>query len=591
MFPSYVYFVGGGLLVATAIVLSGFAGGRRRLRRALPATAFVVLLLGTAELAYHVGTQNGGGGAAGPAAATFTCSMHPQVRQDGPGLCPICRMELVPLASAGGDAGPGVAIDPVVVQNMGVRVHEVARGTLQRTVRAFGTLRAAESRQLDVVLKVAGFVDRLFADTEGMVLAAGAPLFAVYAADLVVAQEELIAARQGGEPDLLAAARQKLLLWDVPAAEVDRLQQLDHAERTLVWRSPRGGVLLQKNVVQGAPARPDEVLLRLADLSVLWLDAQVPESQLADVQIGQSAVAVLDAAPGRELHGEVVFVSPMVDARTRTGTVRIEVDNRDGALRPGMFARLRVAIGPAAETVLVPAEAVLDTGRRRLAWVAVGKGHFEPRELQLGRHGDDGMVEVRSGLGVGDRVVTSGQFLIDSESRLREGTQKLLDAGLLPGGELPPRQALTLSPATQRQADALLQAYLAVQAAMADDRHELALWRTLRAAATALTAAPETALQPLAAELAAPLQQPTEPDLVGARVAFKLVSAAAERLFELARPRAGVGRTTLYVQHCPMAEADWLQVTPAVRNPYYGSSMLECGAVRRELPLAPEGGK
>jgi Cu(I)/Ag(I) efflux system membrane fusion protein len=590
MFPSYVYFVCGGLLLLVAAVLCLFAAGRRRLLRAMPAVAFFVLLFGTAEIAYHTGTQNGGGGG-GASTQTFTCSMHPQVRQDGPGLCPICHMELVPLASAGGDSGPGVTIDPVVVQNMGVRVHEVARGPLSRTTRAFGSLRAAESRQFDLALKFEAFVERLDADTEGMAIAVGAPLFSVYAADLVVAQEELIAARQSGDADLLAAARQKLLLWDVPSAEVDRLQQLPRAERTLRWRSPVGGVLLQKNVVQGAPARANEVLLRIADLSVLWLDAEVAESQLTGIEVGQPATATFAARPGDERHGRVVFVAPTIDPVTRTGIVRLEVDNPDGSLRPGMFARVQLPRALAEDVVVVPREAVLDTGVRQLAWVAVGKGRFEPRVVAVGHSGDDGLVEVRSGLSVGDRVVTSGQFLIDGESRLREGTQKMLDDGLMPGGDLPPRQALALSPATQQQVDALLQAYLAVQAAMADDRHEPPLWRALRDAATAVTAAPEAEVQPLAAELAAPLQQAAEPDLVAARVAFKLVSTAAERLFERARPHAADGDGTLYVQHCPMAEADWLQLSPAVRNPYYGSSMLECGAVRRELPLATEAGK
>ncbi len=590
MFPSYVYFVCGGLLLLIAAVLCVFARGRRWLLRALPAVAFFALLLGAAELAYQVGRQHGGGGA-GAATQTYTCSMHPQVRQDGPGLCPICHMDLVPLGAAGGDAGPGVTIDPVVVQNMGVRVHEVARGSLQRTMRAFGALRTAESRQFDVALKFDGFVEQLDADTEGMRIAPGAALFSIYAADLVVAQEELIAARQSGDAGLLSAARQKLLLWDVPANEVDRLQQLEHAERTLVWRSATGGVLLQKNVVQGAPARQNEVLLRLADLSVLWLDAQVPESQLAGVHVGDAATAAFAGLPGRELDAMVVFVSPTLDPVTRTGAVRVEVGNPDGTLRPGMFARLQFHRAIADDVVLAPAEAVLDTGVRRLAWVAVGKGRFEPRPIGLGRSGDGGMVEIDSGLSVGDRVVTSGQFLIDSESRLREGTQKLQGEGLMPGGDLPPRRSLPLSAPTQQQVDELLQAYLAVQAAMADDRHDAALWQVLRRAATAVSAAPEAELQPLAAALAEPLQQATEPDLVAARVTFKLVSAAAERLFELARPHVRGGQRILYVQHCPMAEADWLQTAPAVRNPYYGSSMLECGSVRRELPLAAEAGK
>jgi hypothetical protein len=286
----------------------------------------------------------------------------------------------------------------------------------------------------------------------------------------------------------------------------------------------------------------------------------------------------------------VVFVAPTLEPASRTGAVRVEIDNRDGRLRPGMFARLQFRRTLAADVVLAPAEAVLDTGTRRIAWVAVGKGRFEPREVALGRRGDEGVVEVVRGLEVGERVVTSGQLLIDSESRLREGSAKLSDAGLMPGGDLPERQRLELSAPTQQQVDELLAAYLAVSSAMIGDRHQPELWQALRTAATALTAAPEPALQPLAAACAEPLHRVAEPDLVAARVAFKLVSAAAERLFEIARPRAGAARV-LYVQHCPMAEADWLALEAEIRNPYYGSSMLACGEVRRELALVPEAGK
>lgn len=590
MFPSSVYVVVATLLVVASLALAASARGRSLLLRSLPAMAFFVLLFGTAEFAYHVGTEHGGGGGGG-AGQTYTCSMHPQVRQDGPGLCPICHMELVPLAAAGGDGGPGVTIDPVVVQNMGVRVHEIERGPLVRTVRAFGALRAAEDRLHDVTLKFDAFVERLFADTEGMAIAKGEPLFELYAPALVVAQEELIAARRSGDAGLLAAARQKLALWDVPPAELDRLQALEAAERTLTWSSPVDGVLLQKNVVQGAPAPRNVVLLRIADLSELWLDADVPEAQLDGLAPGETATATFAALPGHEVAGEVVFTAPTIDPRTRTGVVRVAIPNDDGALRPGMFARLFVRRTLAEDVVLAPREAVLDTGRRQLAWLAVGKGRFVEAPVVVGRAADLGLVEIRDGLAAGDRVVTSGQFLIDSESRLREGSAKLSDEGLMPDGDLPERRQLELSAATQQQIDDLLQAYLAVRTTMVEDRHERALWQALRAAAVALTTAPEPQLAPLAAAVAEPLERTREPDLVTARVEFKPVSQAAERLFEVARPRAAAGKPTLYVQHCPMAEADWLSLEPEIRNPYYGSSMLACGDVRRELALAAEAGK
>lgn len=594
MLSNTVYLVLAGALLAWVLSLLPFRNGRRWLSASLPAAAFFLLLLGTAEAAFRVGQSHGGTGA-GASAVVHTCSMHPQVRQEGPGLCPICHMELVPLTAVAADAGPGVTIDPVVVQNMGVRVQPVARGPLVRSVRAFGALRQAQPRQRDIALKFDGFVERLFADTEGMVLAQGAPLFAVYAPELVVAQEELIAARRSGDAELLAAARQKLLLWDLPEERVDELAQRDAAERTLVWSAPVGGTLLRRDVVEGAPAPKNQVLLRLVDLSVLWLDAQVPEAQLGAVQLGQDAVATFPAMPGLELAGKVVFVAPMLDEATRTATVRVELANPDGRLKPGMFARLQLRSTLAEDVVLVPQEAVLDTGLRKVAWLLVGKGRFESRELALGPVGDGGVVQVLKGLQPGEHVVLSGQFLIDAESRMREGTRKLQDEGLTEGGDVPPPAPLDLPAELQQQADALLAANVRVSAAFAADKHDAEAWSAMTTAATALATAADVELQHRAGELAAQLQRATG-DVPALRLAYKQISIAAVRVFELARPRGAAG-TSLYVHHCPMVEADWVQLDDKTQNPY-DTSMLQCGEVRRTLPLRapqdgpkPEGGR
>ncbi|MEZ5967332.1 MAG: efflux RND transporter periplasmic adaptor subunit [Planctomycetota bacterium] len=589
MLPSYVY-----LLVLAAgslavLLLLPFPRGRAVLRAGVPATLFFLALGGVAEGAYRLGRAHGTRDAAGtPAdrAETYTCSMHPQVRQSQPGQCPICHMELTLLQDAGGD----FVIDPVVVQNMGVRLHRVTRGVLQRTVRAFAALQEAQSRQRDVSLKVGGFVEELQADTEGMAIRAGDPLFSLYSPDLVVAQEELIAARKSGDPDLLAAARQKLLLWDVPPATVDDLQAREHAQRLLTWTSPADGVLTQRNVVAGAPAAQGSVLLRIVDLSVLWLDAQVPEADFVAVRLGQPVTASLQALPGFELQGQVVFLAPQLDPRTRTGTVRIEVDNRDGRLRPGMYARVKFVHTLAEDAVRVPAEAVLDTGVRQLAWIAVGRGKFEARTVQLGASGDDGLVEVRTGLQVDDQVVVSGQFLIDAESRLREGTRKMGGEGLMPGGDMLPPETLDVSAATQGEVDALFAAYLAVADAFTHDRYDGANWQAMRASATTLAAAPEASLQLAAGALAGVLER-AHGDIKQQRVEFKQVSASLLTLLERVPPSGKPG-AQVYVHHCPMVEADWLQLDEDTRNPY-DTSMLSCGTVRRALPVhvASSGGE
>jgi multidrug efflux pump subunit AcrA (membrane-fusion protein) len=554
-------------------------------RSAVPAVVFFALLGGAAAAGFFLG-------AARTVVDTriFTCSMHPQVRQQGPGKCPQCHMELVPVESMGKDEGPGITIDPVVVQNMGVRLATAARGALRRTVFCTGELLVAENRQYDVTLKVGGYIVKLYADTEGMPVAAGDPLFELYSPQLLVAQQELLAALRSGDQTLLAAARQKLAAFDVPPATVAAIEQAAAPLPTLRWTSRTAGVLLKKNVVTGAAAMMNESLLRIADLSELWLDAQVPEHLLAAVAVGAEVTATFVALPGQTRSGRITFVAPAITAASRTATVRVALPNQDGRLKPGMSARLSLPVLVAADAVLVPSEAVLDTGTRQLVWLAVGTGKFEARAVQSGAQGDDGLTQILAGLDGGERVVVSGQLLIDAESRLREGTRKLHPDGLLPRGELPPAPAISVGAATQPALDRALAAYLEVGKGLAADAFDAASWQLLADAARALAAAPETALQPLANDLAQALASQPPADIVAARVQWKTVSTAAARLFERARPQAGAA-PELFVLHCPMADADWLQLDRTVRNPYYGKSMLDCGQVRRTQPLAPRTGK
>lgn len=559
--------------------------------RLLPTFAFF-LLLGLAVFAgYRIGVSRDPGTTS---ATVYTCSMHPQVRQNGPGDCPICHMELVPLESVDTGDGPVVRIDPVVVQNMGVRTVPVERRTIERSLRAFAVLREAETRLRDISVKVDGFVDELFADTEGMALRRGDPLFSIYSRELIVAQEELIAARASGDAELLATARQKLALWDVPVELIDELQGESTARRTLTWRSPLDGVLVARNIVEGAPAAADRPLLRIADLSVLWLDAQVPETQIVGLTVGQSATASFAARPGTDIEGKVMFVSPWLDPTTRTGTVRIEVENTHGELKPGMFARVKFARPAVPNAVVVPLEAILDTGTRQVAWIALGHGRFEPREVVLGAVGDGKIVEVRSGLAPGEHVVVSGQFLIDSESRLREATRKMQDGGLVPDDDRPPEQpGRQLDATTQALVDELLRAYLGVAEAFALDSDDPDGWNALRAAAENLHDAAPEALAPATQALHGALHGANAAranDLASRRQALIAISDAAIALFRTARPSAAFG-DSLHVMHCPMVPADWLQTDESLRNPYYGSEMLRCGEETARLPLGEGTGK
>ncbi len=364
----------------------------------------------------------------------WTCGMHPNVIRDEPGLCPICHMKLTPLATDGARAADDtIRIDPAVVQNMGVRVAAARRGTLRRTVRATGTLDEAEPKVHDVALRVSGWIERLHADTVGMHVTAGDPLFELYSPELQVAVDELIASRRtgtevpAGTRDVLAqATRRKLERFGLRAADIDRLAGLSQAPRTITFSSPITGHVTEKLVVAGAAVQAGERVLRIVDHSTLWLDLRVHPQDLAGVALGAAVTATIEGATGDDVTGIVTFIHPHVDPATRTATVRAAIANPELRLRPGMYATGRVVGVVADDVLLVPREAVIDTGMRRILFVALGDGRFAPREVEVGAAGDDGLVEVRRGVTDGEQVVTSGQFLLDAESRIQEAIQKHL---------------------------------------------------------------------------------------------------------------------------------------------------------------------
>ena len=382
--------------------------------------------------------------AAEPRKQLWTCGMHPQVIQDHPGNCPICHMKLTPLNGGEPDetaGGPGVRIDPAVVQNMGVRTAAVDRGPLTVTVRAVGVLAVPEPAMTDVTLRVGGFIEKLYADTDGMSVARGQVLFDLYSPDVQVAEQELIGAVQasksqdasapaGARADaggLVELARRKLQLWGVADGDIDAAAAADRPPRTVPFRSPAGGHVMDKAVVAGSAVQAGQRLMRIEDHSVLWLDAQVYEDQIEAVRVGQTVRATVDGLPGRTFTGTVTFVYPHVDPMTRTETVRANLDNPDHELRPGMYATAEVVTRPVADAILVPREAVIDTGTRQVAFVAdpALPGHFEPRDVRVGVSGDGDRLQVVQGLAPGERVVTSGQFLMDVESRTTEAIEKL----------------------------------------------------------------------------------------------------------------------------------------------------------------------
>lgn len=584
-----------------------------------------MLIAAVAVIAFVAGRQFSGGGMGGisqqsaahshgtgassqPAAGAsqlWTCSMHPQVIQPNPGMCPICHMELTPLKADGSAGGSGaITIDPVVVQNMGVRVSQVTRGPIVQSVRVVGYLEEPEPLHRDINLRVNGWIEKLHANIDGMAITKDQPLFDLYSPELTVAIDELIAARRqaaalADNPSgktLVDTSERKLAQFGLSREQIEAFGRLETAPATVPILAPIDGHLTEKMVYEGAAVKAGDLVLRLANRNLMWIDAQVPESQMSLVSNGQPVRARLVSQPGKTYTGKVLFVHPHLDAQTRTALVRIEIDNQDLALRQGMYATVEILADAYREGLVIPNEAVIDTGRRQLVFVSLGEGRFAPRDVTLGLPGQDATVEVTSGLAAGDTVVTSGQFLLDSESRLKEAVAKHLSGGL-PGhaghGAQPvtePKSAAA-EPATRQSeteriaiphADDMVREYLVLTEKLGARQEADTPVDPSALAATANMASQHSSGQAaaLAKALADAAARLKDQPIAEQRKAFVDVSNAA---IEIARRARLSQNPLLYVMHCPMAfedkGANWMQRVEELANPYYATQMKRCGEV------------
>jgi len=354
--------------------------------------------------------------------------MAPAQHFDKPGKSPFMDMQLVARYAddGGGGQAAGVRIDPAAVQSLGVRLASVRRGDFSQNTDVTGIL---DFNQRDVAIvqaRAAGFVQGVYAHAPGDVVGAGAPI-----ADLLVpswggAQTEYLAVRRSGGPALEAAARQRLRLLGMPDALIAAVAR-DGRQRTVVTvTTPRGGAIQTLDVRQGMTVSMGQNLAQITGLSTVWLNAAVPEAQAGQVRVGQLARAELAAFPGETFAGKVTAILPTAQADSRTLTVRVELPNRGGRLKPGMFATVHLG-GAAHPALFVPSEAVIRTGKRAVVMLAGDGGRFQPVEVQLGREDGD-RTEILAGLDEGQKVVASGQFLIDSEASLAGIQARPLDA-------------------------------------------------------------------------------------------------------------------------------------------------------------------
>jgi Cu(I)/Ag(I) efflux system membrane fusion protein len=315
-----------------------------------------------------------------------------------------------------------VTLPSEVQQRIGVTVGKVEEARLRMSVRTVGIIKPDETKLAEVHLKTEGWVHKLFVDFTGQHVRKGDPLLSIYSPQFVTTQEEYLNARKadGGKSSLVAAARRRLELWDISGDEIEELEKTGKAQKYLTLRSPLTGTVLTKNATAGQYITAQTNLYVVADLTTVWVQAKVYEYELPHVELKQPASVTLPALPNRELTGKVVFVQPTVDEATRTTQVRIELPNQDGLLKPGMFAHV-VIQHTMGTGLLVPTSAVIRTGERDIAYRVKSPGRFLPVQVKISPYTFGDRFHILDGLKAGDEVVTSANFLIDSESRLRAG--------------------------------------------------------------------------------------------------------------------------------------------------------------------------
>ena len=362
--------------------------------------------------------------------------MHPSYKSDKPGIAPDCGMQLVP-KYADDDAAMGkmpagtVIISPEKQQLIGVRTGKVERRPLARTLRTTAQLTADETKIAHVHVKVSGYIDKVYVDYVGQLIKKGQPLFTIYSPDLVATQEEYLISKRGekylgnapykevsaGADSLLAASRDRLKLWDISDEQIKKLDETGEVSKTMIFYSPITGFVTDRKAFPQTSVTPDTELYTVSDLSTVWVNADIFEYEVPYVRVGQSATMQLSYYPGRTWTGTVSYIYPTVDPVARTVKVRIDFPNPSFELKPQMFADVQLNINYG-DKLVVPKEAVLDSGTEQVVFVAHEKGMFEPRRISVGPQ-MDGRVVVLAGLKPGETIVTSGNFLIDSESRLK----------------------------------------------------------------------------------------------------------------------------------------------------------------------------
>jgi len=589
----------------------------------------------------------------GRGATVWTCSMHPQIRMNKPGPCPICGMDLIPATDQAGEAGPRQLKLSETAQKLAeIETAPVVRKAAVHKIRMVGKVDYDETREKTISAWIGGRIDRMFVNYTGAFVKKGDRLVSLYSPNLYAAQQELLQAlksdRERGTKvtgKRLEAVRRKLELLGLSKKQIFQVESRGTLSTHVAVRAPLTGIVVHRNVVEGSYVKVGEPMYRVADLSAVWLELNVYESDIQWVREAQKVKFHVEAYPGRTFDGQVVFVDPILDPKTRSIRVRANVPNKEGLLKPDMFVHAVVQaelneMGQVADgstktetlPLVVPASAPLLTGTRAVVYVAVpGKpGTFEGREITLGPRVDGGYI-VLNGLKEGEKVVVKGNFKIDSELQIQAKPSMMYPAGGAPmaghagmnmgekpdtaRGSSPAKVSLETKSSSSSgvksvssrpvidadpllsQVDAILKAYFEGADALSRDNAEKAK-KAGKAIAKTLSGIDmgrmgqslHLAWMPHHGRLkAATLKLAQSKSLDGARAAFRDVSNV---LIETVKAVDYRGKLAVYRFHCPMAfgeGADWLQQKDGTANPYFGSKMFKCGSLEEKLHEAAGG--
>lgn len=533
----------------------------------------------------------------------WTCSMHPQIRQHKPGDCPICGMDLVPLEAEQDEIDPSaISMSPTAMQLANVSTAIVGKTQPTKTIYLNGKIHEDERLVSSQSSHIEGRIESLKVNFTGEYVKAGQPIAYIYSPELTTAQEELFQAYSIRErqPQLYQAAREKLKNWKLTDHQIDRIIQSEKPTGQFPVTADISGYVIEKMVNTGDYVQKGQPIFKIANLSQVWVLFDVYESDISWINQGDEVEFTVASLPGETFTGKLSFIDPVINPQTRVASARVEVNNKELKLKPEMLVSgtVEAQLPISTEAVVVPKSAVMWTGKRSVVYIKSSNDNevsFTMREVTLGPALGNGYI-IEEGLSEGEEIAVHGTFSIDAAAQLAGKPSMMNPEGNLPKAgqndlDQEPIKEIRLSNEAKTAIQPLLREYLALKNALVSDDFDAAK-NSIESFGNVYAKIDHSLFKGKSHEVwtqySTQIEQAVKAaaaakDITAIRERFLLLSNAMIAMVETFRPNA----KTIYIQHCPMANSDkgahWMSHSPEVRNPYYGASMLACGAVTKEI--------